>query len=97
MLVVVVRRVDVRAIEVQVVRVVSIVRCTRPIVAVAALIVGTAAVPVARQDEAHCLYFWSFKPHVFSSYEPTHTSKYNERCLFFSLLPLGDGESRFFI
>ena len=50
-LVVVVRGVDIRTIQVQVVRVVSIVRRTRPVVAVAALIVGTAAVPVAGQDE----------------------------------------------
>lgn len=50
-LIVVVRGVDIRTIQVQVVRVVSIVRRTRPVVAVAALIVGTAAVPVAGQDE----------------------------------------------
>ena len=47
----VVLRIDLGAIQVQVVGVVIIVRHRRPIVAVGALIVGTAAAAVATQDE----------------------------------------------
>ena len=45
------RGVDIRTTQVQVVRVVSTVRRTRPVEAAAALTVGTAAAPAAGQDE----------------------------------------------
>ena len=47
-----VRRVDSGRIQAQAVRVARTVRRTRPVVAAAALIVGTATEPVARQDES---------------------------------------------
>lgn len=50
-LVVVVRGVDARGIQVQVVRVLRIVRGTRPVVAVGAEIVGAASVVVATKEE----------------------------------------------